>query len=173
MTQVTGKKKEDEHNGAGEDNANEAFGQDAERDDYGDSPTGEKRRPFGLPAVEKEIQGDPDPKPYGDIRNEDASEEIRAARGQENNGGPETRLRCEEAAAKEIEQEGEREDAEMEGEAGAPGVDAKELDSEGDAPVRKGGFLEVADIVFVEGDPVVTDKNFAAGVGVGGIDVVL
>jgi hypothetical protein len=61
----------------------------------------------------------------------------------------------------------------VEGEAGAPGVEAKELDGDGRAPVGKRGLFEVADVVFVEGDPVVADENFAARVGVGGVDVVL
>jgi hypothetical protein len=52
-------------------------------------------------------------------------------------------------------------------------VDAEELDAEGYSPVRKRGFFEVADIVFVESDPVVADKDFAARVGVGGVDIVL
>jgi hypothetical protein len=61
----------------------------------------------------------------------------------------------------------------MEGEAGAPGVDAEKLDPDGDTPIRERGLLKVSDIVLVEGDPVVADENFAAGVGMGGVDVVL
>jgi len=55
----------------------------------------------------------------------------------------------------------------------APGVDTEELDGDGTAPVGKRGFFKVPDVVFVEGDPVVADENFAAGVGVGGVHVVL
>ena len=61
----------------------------------------------------------------------------------------------------------------MEREAGAPGVDTEEFNAEGDAPIGKRGFFEVADIVFVESDPVVADEDFAAGVGVRGVDIVL
>ena len=52
-------------------------------------------------------------------------------------------------------------------------MDTEEFDAEGDSPVGKRGFLKVADIVFVEGDPVVADEDFAASVGVRGVDVVL
>jgi len=61
----------------------------------------------------------------------------------------------------------------VEGEAGAPGVDSEELDAESNSPIGERGFFEIADVVFVEGDPVVADENFAAGIGVGGVDVVL
>src|SRR5271169_2519060 len=51
-------------------------------------------------------------------------------------------------------------------------MDAEELDGDGGAPVGERGFLEIADVVFVEGDPVVADEDLAAGVGVGGVNVV-
>jgi len=56
-----------------------------------------------------------------------------------------------EAAAEEVEEESERENAQVKREAGAPGVDSEEFDSDGGAPVGKRGFFEVANIVFVEG----------------------
>ncbi len=173
MPEVAREKQEDEDDAAGEDDADESFGEDIERNDSGDAPAGEKRGLFGLPAVEKEIEGDPDPEADGDVGDQDAGEEIGAAGGEENYGGPEAGLRREETAAEEVEEEGESEDAEMEGEASAPGVDAEDFDGGGGAPVGERGFFEVTDVVFVEGDPVVSDEDFAAGVGVGGVDVVL
>ena len=173
MAKVAGEKKEDENDGAGEDDADESFGENVEGDDGGDAPAGKKRGLFGLPAVEEKIEGDADPEADGDVGNQDAGEEIRAAGSQENYSGPEAGLRREEAAAEEVEQEGEEEDAQMKGEAGAPSVDAQEFDGDGGTPVGKRGLFEVADVVFVKGDPVVANENFAAGVGVGGVDVVL
>ena len=58
-----------------------------------------------MPAVEEEIEGESDPEAYGHVRNENAREEIRTARGEKYDGGPETRLRGEKAAGKEKEQE--------------------------------------------------------------------
>src|ERR1700719_3676876 len=173
MPQVAREKQEDENDGAGEDDADESFGENIESDDAGDAPAGKKRGLFGLPAVEEEIESDADPKADGDVGNEDAREEIRTAGGEENYGGPEAGLRLQEAAAEEVEQEGQGEDAEMEGEAGAPGVDAEEFEAEGDPPIGKRGFFEVAGVGFVESDPVVADENFGAGVGVRSVNIVL
>lgn len=126
-----------------------------------------------MPAIEEEIEGDANPEADGDVGNEDAREEIGAAGGEENYSRPEAGLRRQEAAAEEIEKEGQGEDAQMEREAGAPGVDTEELEAEGDAPIGKRGFFKVADAVFVKSDPVVADEDFAAGVGVGSVDIVL
>ena len=51
-------------------------------------------------------------------------------------------------------------------------MDAEEFVAEGHAPVEDGGFLEVADAVGVEGDPVVTEKHLASDLGVDGVGVV-
>jgi len=114
MAQVACEKQEDEDDGAGEDYPDESFGEDVQRDDGGDAPAGNQRGLFSLPPVEKEIESDADPKADGDIRNQDAREEIRSAGGEENYGGPEAGLRREEASAEEVEEEGEEQDTEME-----------------------------------------------------------
>src|SRR5258708_33973417 len=173
MAKVSGEKQEDENYGAGEDDADESLGENVESDYRGDAPAGKQRWFFVLPAVEEEVKGDADPESDSAVRNKDAREEIRSARGQDNHGGPEAGLRRQEAAAEEVQEEGERENAQVKREAGAPRVNAEKFDGDGGAPVGKRGFFKVADVVFVEGDPVVADENFAAGVGVGGVDVVL
>ena len=61
----------------------------------------------------------------------------------------------------------------MEGEASAPGVDAEDFDGDGGAPVGERGFFEVTDIVFVQRHPIVADQDFAAGIGVGSVNVIL
>lgn len=125
-----------------------------------------------MPAVEEEIESKADPEAYGDVRDEDAGEEIGADCGKKDNRGPETGLRSQEAAAEEIEEEGQEQDAEVKGEAGAPGVDAEEFYGDCGAPVGKRGFFEITDVVFVEGDPIVADEDFAASVGVRGVNIV-
>jgi hypothetical protein len=52
-------------------------------------------------------------------------------------------------------------------------MDAKEFDTLGDSPVGKRRLFKVTDVVFVKGHPVVADKDFAAGIGVRGVDVIL
>ena len=61
----------------------------------------------------------------------------------------------------------------MERKTRAPGVNTKELDGDGGAPIGERCFFAVTNVVFVKRDPVVPDKNFAAGVGVRGVYVVL
>src|SRR6266436_969115 len=99
MTQVAREKQEDENDGAGEDDADQSFGEDVESDYRGDAPARKERGLFGLPAVKEEIEGDADPEADGDVGNEDACEKIRAAGGEKNYGSPEAGLRREEAAA--------------------------------------------------------------------------
>lgn len=61
----------------------------------------------------------------------------------------------------------------MEEETCAPGISAEEFHPCGHAPVRERSFFEVADAVFVKSDPVMAEENVAAGVGVGGVHIVL
>ena len=173
VAKVAREKKEDENDGAGEDDADESLGEDVERDDGGDAPAGKQRGLFRLPAVEEEIEGDADPEADGDVGNENPSEKTGADCSEKHCGGPEAGLWRQEATAKEIEQKRKREDAQVQRDACAPGVDPEELDADGNPPVGERGFFEVADAVFVERDPVMTDKDLAPGVGMGRINVVL
>src|SRR5260221_14145160 len=61
----------------------------------------------------------------------------------------------------------------MERKPSAPRVNAEDLQAESYSPIGKRSLFEVADIVFMQRDPVVTHQNFAAGVGVGRVDVIL
>jgi len=173
VAEVPREKQEQENDGAGKHDANEALGENAESDESGDAPAGKKGRLFGLPAVEEEIEGEADPEADGDVRNENTREEVRSARGQKNDAGPETGLRGEKAAAKEKEQESDGEDAEVEEEACAPGVSAEEFHTSRHAPIGEGRLFEIADAVFMKGDPVMAEENVVGGVGVGGVHVVL
>ena len=76
------------------------------------------------------------------------------------------------AAGEGFDDECEREDGEGEGEACGGGVDAEEFEAGGHGPVEERGFLEVADAVGVEGDPVVAEKHLAGDFGVDGVGVV-
>src|SRR5258708_9742654 len=105
MAKVSGEKQEDENYGAGEHDADESLGENVESDYRGDAPAGKQRLFFGLPAVEEEVKGDADPEADSDVRNQDAREEIRSARGQENHGGPQAGLRRQNAAAEEVPEE--------------------------------------------------------------------
>ncbi len=155
VAQVARQQQKDEDDGAGEDDADESLGEDVESDYRGDAPAGKKRGLFRLPAVEEQIEGDADPEADGDVGNQDAREEIRSARGQENHGGPEAGLWRQEAAAEEVEEKGKGEDADVEREAGAPGVDSEEFDSDGGTPVssREAGLFRDSGCCFREGWP--------------------
>ena len=173
VAQVARQKKKDKHDRAGEDYTDESFGEDAKRYDRGDPPAGEKRGLFGLPTIEEEIESDADPESDRYIGDKYACKEIGPDCSEQDYRGPKAGLRHQETPAEKIEKEGEREDAEMEGEACAPGVDTKYLDAKGDSPVRERGLLEITDIVLVEGNPVMADENFAPGICVGSVDIVL
>ena len=51
-------------------------------------------------------------------------------------------------------------------------MDAEETEAGGHGPVEEWGFLEVADAVGVEGNPVVAEKDLAGDLGVDGVGVV-
>ena len=138
----------------------------------GESPTGEDGWISGLPAVEEEVEAEADPEADEKIGNENAREEVWAERGDEDYGGPETGGGSEEAAADLKKEEGEGENAEALRETGGPFGDAEERETDGHRPVWEGGFFEIADAVFVEGDPIVEGDHFAACFGVGAVGIV-
>jgi hypothetical protein len=57
-------------------------------------------------------------------------------------------------------------------EVGGEGVEAENLEADGDEPVGEGSLLHVADAVDVEGDPVSGEDDVAGSAGVGGVGVV-
>src|SRR5260370_19401012 len=141
VAQVAREEQKDEDDGAGEDDADESLGEDVESDYRGDAPAGKQRGFFGLPAVEEEIESDADPQADSDVRNQDAREEIRSARGEENHGGPEAGLRRQEAAAGEAQEEGERENAQGKREAGGPPGEPGETRGAGGPPGGAAGRI--------------------------------
>ena len=78
------------------------------------------------------------------------------------------------SAGEGFDDEGEGEDGEGEREAcGGGGAELpKSLKAGGHGPVEERGFLEVADAVGVEGDPVVAEEHLAGDFGVDGVGVV-
>src|SRR5580693_2196421 len=172
MAEIPDEQQEDENNGGGENDADEAFGEDVEGDGDGESPAGDEGWIAGLPAVEEKVEAEADPEADKKIWNENAREEIGAEGCDEDYRGPESGGRSEEAASCFQEEEGKGENAEALREAGSPFGDAEEREADGHRPVWDRSFLEIADAVFVERDPVVKREHFAAGFGVGAVGVV-
>jgi len=52
------------------------------------------------------------------------------------------------------------------------GVDAEETEADGDDPIRKGSFFQVAHVIDAQGYPVAGEEHLACGVGVGAVGVV-
>ncbi len=163
----------EEDDGNGEDDADEALGEDIEGAAGGKGVAVEAvgLSELGIAPVGEEGEGDPEAdKGVGDG---DAGEDEDAEGGQGDEGGVESGAGGVKGAAGEgLEGEGEGEDGESEGEAGGGGAHAEHLHAPGHGPVEEGGFLEVADAVGVEGDPVVAEEHLTGDLGVDGVSVV-
>jgi hypothetical protein len=61
VSQVAGQQKKQKNDSAGKDNADEALGEDIQRDERGDAPAGEKTWLYGLPGIEEKIKRKADP----------------------------------------------------------------------------------------------------------------
>src|SRR5580704_6794552 len=172
MAEIPDEQQEDENDGGGENDADESFGEDVEGDGDGECPAGEEGGIAGLPAVEEKVEAEANPETDEKIGNENAREEIGAEGCDEDYRGPESGGGSEEAAACFQEEEGKGENAEALREAGGPFGDAEERKTDGHRPIWDRGFLEIANAVFVERDPVVKREHFAAGFGVGAVGIV-
>ena len=113
MAKVARQQKKEEDDGAGEDNADQAFGEHVERDNGGHAPAGTPRGIAGLPAVEKKVERDADPQSHGDVWDHNAREEIRPCGRQEDHRRPEAGLRREESASEKIKEKSQEKHAEV------------------------------------------------------------
>ena len=163
----------EEDDGDGEDDADEALGEDIERAGGGEARAKEARRGGELGVAPVDVEGEGDPEADGGVGDGDAGEDEDAEGGEGDERGVEAGAGGVKGAAGEgLEGQGEEEDGEGKGEAGGWGGDAEDAHARGHGPVEEGGFLEVADAVGVEGDPVVAEEHLAADLGVDRVGVV-
>ena len=162
----------------GEDDADEALGEDVESAADGEAPAEDSAwfmvlQCFGLLGEPVAEDGEGEPEAEVDVGDDDAGEDEDAEAGEQDEAGVEAGSRGVEGAAGEaFEGESEGEDGEGEGKARGGSVDAEEFVAEGHAPVEDRGLFEVADAVGVESDPVVAEKHLAGDLGVDGVGVV-
>ena len=129
---------------------------------------------------EEEVDGEGHPEGDEDVGDVEAGVEVGADAGGHREGGVEAAAVgvCgggdggEEADAERVDGEEESEDAEGEGEAGGPVVDAEDVHGAGGHPVHEGRLVEEADAVDVGGDVVVAVQHLAGDLDVDGVDVV-
>jgi hypothetical protein len=169
----------EECDGDGEDEADEALGEDVEGAGCGEGVAVEGSRGFfGMPEGVEGRGGEEAEHRVGDI---DAGEDEDAEAGERDEGGVEPGVGGgEEAAGKGFDEESEGEDGEGERDARGYGEGLRRGEAEelGDAhggghgPVEEWGLLEVADAVGVEGNGVVAEKHFAGDFGVDAVGVV-
>ena len=123
-------------------------------------------------SLEEAVEGGAEEEREQDFGDEDAGEEEDSGGGEDGEAGVEGGAVAEGAVGPVVAEEGEQQDADGLGEMGGEGVEAEDAEAEGVEPVGEGRFLEVADAVDVEGDPVAGEGHVAGGVGVGGVGVV-
>ena len=166
MTKISDKQEKNKNDGARKDDADETLGQDVQTNGCGDGPARQERRLSALPAVQEEVRCDGHPKSYDDIWNQRTREEVSPNRRQKENSRPKTGVGSKKTASELVEETCEQQNAEVKRETRGARGHAEELKGHGHAPVGQGCLFEVANAVFVKGDPVAAGEDFAARIGV-------
>jgi hypothetical protein len=107
-----------------------------------------------------------------DFGDEVAGEEEDAGGGEGGEAGVEGGASVEGAVGPAVAEEREQENGDGLREVGGEGVEAEESKAEGDEPVGKRSFFEIADAVDAKGDEVAGKGHVTGGAGVGGVGVV-
>lgn len=171
------------HEPDGEDQSDEALGENVERHHAGEAHAWNKRRAILTDAVEgdeEEMNPKGHPERKEDVGNKEARVEIRSDTGGQRKGGVEAsaigrigrRDGPEEADAQSVDGEEKRQYAECERKAGSPVVGAEDVHGGGCHPVHQGRFVEEAHAVDVRGDVIVAHEHLSRDLGVDGVDVV-
>ncbi|GAC1673269.1 MAG: hypothetical protein PVS2B2_06330 [Candidatus Acidiferrum sp.] len=172
VAKIPREQKENKNNRAWENEADKALGEDIEGHRGGYCPAGEQRWVRLLPPAEEKVQRERDPESHGNVRDNDAGEKIWAKGRYEDHGGPEAGFSREKFAAKVINEEKQKQNAERHGKPCGEFGETEKSEGHGHAPIWQRRLFEIADAVFVQGDPVMAKQNFAPGLGVSGIGIV-
>ena len=184
QAELAGDREVEQDEAEGEDEPDESLGEDVEGHDGGEAEAGQKSglslRLEALEGDEEEVDGERHPEGDEDVGDVEAGVEVGADAGGDGEGGVEAGAvgvsgggdAAEEAVAERVDGEQQGENAEGEGEAGGPVVNAEDVHGAGGHPVHQGRLVEEADAVDVGGDEVVALEHLAGDLDVDGVDVV-
>lgn len=122
--------------------------------------------------MEEAVEGCGEEEGEEDVWDEDAGEEEDTGGGEEPESSVEGGALAKGLTRPADAEEHQEEDAEGLGKVHGEGVNAECAQAGGDDPVGEGGFLQIADVVDAQGDPVAGEGHLASGVGVGSVGVV-
>jgi hypothetical protein len=172
MTELTRPEEIETYSRDGEDETDQAFGEDVESAGSSEAPAGEAGRLGALEGVEEESQAEDQPETNENIRDQETGEEI----GPRGDAGSEGRIEpcvfAKDAAAQKVNRNKESQYAYSERQPSGPIVYSKNFEARGHGPVQEGRLFQVTDAIDVESDPVVTEHHFAGGFGVDGVGVI-